>query len=447
MGGDTVRHRSPTPQNHGSASLSPHKQGTKQEEMGSLTDTVAIETLGCKLNQAESESLAKRFDDIGYTLVAPTDNPSIYILNTCTVTHVADRKSRHLLRLARRRNPNALIVAAGCYVQRAPQDFAQMAEVDSAIDNDDKVHLPDLLKNFLRQNTQQAMHPRMQRTRSFVKIQEGCSQFCSYCIVPHVRGSERSLPAEDIVSEVKRRVDEGHKEIVLTGTRIGSYYDGLEKLIQRILSTTDVPRLRLSSLQPQEITTGLLSLWQDNRLCRHFHIPLQSGSNPVLQRMERRYTTVDYERAVSQIRGTIPDVGITTDIMVGFPGETDEEFAESHRLCQEMAFADIHVFQYSERPGTRAVLMGGKIDEIVKKERSEKMLRLAKESSRIFKGRFLKRSMDVLWERQGNDGLWSGLTDNYIRVFTQSDEPLANRCLPARVSGLSEEYVTAELAP
>lgn len=414
--------------------------------MGSLTDTVAIETLGCKLNQAESESLGKLLTHIGYTVVTPTGSPTVYILNTCTVTHVADRKSRHLLRLARRRNPGCLIVTTGCYAERAPQDFAQIPEVNFTIDNNDKARLPNILKDYIRRDTEEVRYPRMYRTRSFIKVQEGCSQFCSYCIVPFVRGGERSLPADDIVAEVKRRLKDGHKEIVLTGTRIGSYHRGLESLIRRILSETEVPRLRLSSLQPQEITTSLLSLWQDNRLCQHFHIPLQSGSNLVLQRMGRRYTTADYEFVVSQIREMIPDVAITADVMVGFPGETDEEFVDSYRFCQKMSFADIHVFQYSERPGTRAMLMGGKINELVKKDRSEKMLRLAKETAHSFRSRFIRRNMDVLWEQQVDNGLWSGLTHNYIRVFAQSDEQLANKCLPATVSGIKGEYVTTALA-
>jgi threonylcarbamoyladenosine tRNA methylthiotransferase MtaB len=413
--------------------------------MGSLTNTVALDTLGCKLNQAESESLGRSLSGIGYQIVTPADHPHVYILNTCTVTHVADRKSRHLLRLARRRNADCLIVAAGCYAERAPQDLVQMPEVDLTVDNSDKARLPDILKDYIHSDGQDASHTLMKRTRSFIKIQEGCDQFCSYCIVPFVRGVERSLPADDIVSEVKHRVECGYKEIVLTGTRIGSYHGGLENLIQRILSGTDVPRLRLSSLQAQEITTGLLGLWRDNRLCSHFHIPLQSGSDPVLERMGRRYTTADYESAVAQIREMIPDVAITTDIMVGLPGETGEEFSESYRFCQRMAFANIHVFQYSARPGTRAMHMSGKIDEAVKRERSEKMLRLAEESAHSFRNRFIKRTMDVLWERQVSSGIWSGLTGNYIRVLAQSDRQLTNECSPVRVSGLNEKYVTAEL--
>jgi threonylcarbamoyladenosine tRNA methylthiotransferase MtaB len=372
----------------------PTNRELNKRRWGGLIDTVAIDTLGCKLNQAESESLGRSLTDIGFTVVTPTESPSVYILNTCTVTHIADRKSRHLLRLARRRNPNAIIIATGCYAERAPQDLAQMPEVELKVDNNDKIRLPDILQDYTHGDTQEARYPRIRRTRSFIKVQEGCDQFCSYCIVPLVRGRECSLTTDDVLAEVKRRVEDGHKEIVITGTRIGSYREGLENLTRLILAETTVPRLRLSSLQPQEITTSLLSLWRDNRLCRHFHIPLQSGSDSVLQQLN---------------------------------------------------FAGIHVFQYSPRPDTRAMHMGGTIADNVKKERSDKMLRLAKETAYSFRSRFLNRNMDVLWERQVSKGVWSGLTSNYIRAFAQSDEQLADKCLQVVVSGCNDKHVLADL--
>lgn len=283
-------------------------------------------------------------------------------------------------------------------------------------------------------STNSAICPPMLRTRSLVKVQEGCNQFCAYCIVPLVRGRERSLPLDEAVDEVKARVEMGYLEVVLTGTQIGAYRPSLELLIQRILAETGVRRLRLSSLQSRDITTELLALWQDEKLCRHLHLPLQSGSDPVLRRMRRGYSVDDYEKAVVMIREAIPDVAITTDIMVGFPGESDEEFEESHCFCQRMSFANIHVFPFSERPGTLATLMPEKVGERVKKERSERMLKLAKESARRFEVQFLGRTMRVLWEREVDDGVWVGLTDNYIRVFVQSDEPLKNRLSEVKVN-------------
>ncbi|MBE0415454.1 MAG: tRNA (N(6)-L-threonylcarbamoyladenosine(37)-C(2))-methylthiotransferase MtaB [Dehalococcoidia bacterium] len=395
---------------------------------------IALESLGCKLNQAESESLARQFAKMGYHIVPPSDGADIYILNTCTVTHIADRKSRHLLRLARRRSPDALIIAIGCYAERAPEVLAHIEGVDLILGNDEKARLLDVLGERGMISTNSAICPPMLRTRSLVKVQEGCNQFCAYCIVPLVRGRERSLPLDEAVDEVKARVEMGYLEVVLTGTQIGAYRPSLELLIQRILAETGVRRLRLSSLQSRDITTELLALWQDEKLCRHLHLPLQSGSDPVLRRMRRGYSVDDYEKAVVMIREAIPDVAITTDIMVGFPGESDEEFEESHCFCQRMSFANIHVFPFSERPGTLATLMPEKVGERVKKERSERMLKLAKESARRFEVQFLGRTMRVLWEREVDDGVWVGLTDNYIRVFVQSDEPLKNRLSEVKVN-------------
>ena len=409
---------------------------------------VALETLGCKLNQAESESLARQLAERGCRVVPPSDGAAIYILNTCTVTHIADRKSRHLLRLAQRRNPGAFIIAIGCYAERAPRELAQVTGVDMVLGNEEKARLLDVLEEQGLISTSSALLPQMHRTRSLVKVQEGCNQFCSYCIVPLVRGRERSLPLDEAVAEVRARVERGYREVVLTGTQIGSYRNSPELLIQRILIETGIERLRLSSLQPREITAGLLSLWQDSskRLCRHLHLPLQSGSDAVLRRMGRRYSTEDYAQAVARIREAIPDVAITTDVMVGFPGETDEDFAESYRFCQQMAFANIHVFPYSERPCTPATLMPEKIDEPVKKERSERMLKLARESARRFEEQFLGRTMMVLWEREVDDGVWVGLTDNYIRVVAQSKKPLKNWLIPARLGGRHNHYLGASFA-
>jgi len=396
-------------------------------------NSVTLETLGCKLNQAESESLARQFAEMGYRVLHPSDGADIYILNTCTVTHIADRKSRHLLRLARRRTPSALIIAMGCYAERAPQELAQVAEVDMVLGNEEKARLLEVLGQRGLISTSAAICPPMLRTRSLVKVQEGCNQFCSYCIVPLVRGMERSLLLGEAVGEVRARVEMGYREVVLTGTQIGAWRQGVELLIRRILNETSLERLRLSSLQPQDITTGLLALWHDERLCRHLHLPLQSGSDSVLRRMRRRYSLADYERAVAMTREAIPDVAITTDIMVGFPGETDEEFEESYHFCQGMGFANIHVFPYSERPGTIAALMPEKVGDTVKRERSVRMLGLARESARRFGRRFLGRTMMVLWEREVEEGVWVGLTDNYIRIFTQSSEPLKNRLVEVKL--------------
>ncbi len=408
--------------------------------MGSIK--VALDSLGCKLNQAETELLARQFAEAGYRLVSPTDKADVYILNTCTVTHIADRKSRHWLRLAHWRNPDARLVATGCYAQRAGHELAQIEGVDLVLGNDEKPRLLQLLEesglissSVHIQKGSPTNYGDGFRTRAFIKVQDGCDSFCSYCIVPLVRGREKSLPVDEVVAEVRHRISDGYKEVVLTGVKIGSYnYNGvnLKGLLEHILAETDVTRLRLSSLQPQEISPELVGLWSDRRLCRHFHLSLQSGSDAVLSRMRRRYCVSDYQQAVSLIRALVPEAAITTDIIVGFPGETAADFEQSYQLCQKLEFARIHVFPYSPRQETEAARMSQPVGDKVKKERSQRMLALARESIENFRQRFVGKTMLVLWEKQ-SEGVWSGLTDNYIKVYTKSDRDLTNKLVPVKL--------------
>jgi len=265
--------------------------------------------------------------------------------------------------------------------------------------------------------------------------------------VPAVRGREKSLPLDQVVAEVKRRVTDGYKEVVLTGVKIGSYIcDGvnLKGLLEHILAETEVTRLRLSSLQPQEISPELVRLWHDQRLCPHFHLSLQSGSDRVLSRMKRRYSTSDYQEAVALIRALVPEAAITTDIIVGFPGETEEEFEESYNFCRQMGFARIHVFPYSPRQGTQAAGMPQQIGDKIRKQRSQRMLALAKESARNFSRRFLGKTLPVLWEKQ-SDGVWSGHTANYIKVYTKNNNDLTNKLLPVKLVEFRDEGVWGEV--
>ena len=415
---------------------------------------IALETLGCKLNQAETELLARQFLEAGYMVVSATDRADIYIVNTCTVTNVADAKSRHMLRLAHRRNPGAVLVATGCYAQRASAKLAQIEGVALVTGNDEKPGLLRLLEESGYLRNQSSIpedlvgdcHPAF-RTRALVKVQEGCNSYCSYCVVPLVREKEKSLAVDQVISEVNRRVASGYREIVLTGTKIGSYSDGgvaLRGLLERILTETGIARLRLSSLQPQEITAELIKLWRDDRLCPHFHLSLQSGCDTVLKRMGRRYTPGDYQRALELIRSLVPDTAITTDIIVGFPGETDEEFAESYRFCRQLGFARIHIFPYSPRSGTGAARLPDQVSNMVKKQRSQQMLALAGASSQGFRQQFLGRIMPVLWESQ-SDGLWSGLTGNYIKVCARSNQGLNNQLLPVQLAEIREDGVWGEV--
>jgi len=416
---------------------------------------VAIYTLGCKLNQAETESLTVQLCQAGYQPVAQEEPADICIANTCTITHIADRKSRHWLRMARRRNPEALIIAAGCYAHRAPGELASLA--DLVLDNAPKDRLVEIIKGLpsatpsvIASEAKQSPLPRNARVRSLVKVQDGCSSRCAYCIVPEVRPSEFSLPAAEIIATIREKTALGYKEVILTGTKIGCYKDegiDLAALVERILATTGIERLRLSSLQPQEISPAILGLWQDARLCPHFHLALQSGSDNILRRMRRRYSRDDYQEAISLITQKIPQAAITTDIMVGFPGESEGDFEQSYRFCREAGLANIHVFPFSPRPGTEAAAMPHQPGDKVKRERAAKMLELARICRQSFQQRFLRQTLPVLWEKETNpgSGIYSGLTANYIRVFTPSESPLSNEILPLRLTGLSPRGMRGEL--
>jgi len=416
---------------------------------------VAFYTLGCKLNQAETESLANRFSKAGFQLVSPVDGADIYIANTCTVTHIADRKSRHWLRLARRRNPRALIIATGCYAQRSRQELAPLA--DLVVDNKEKEHLLALTQTLSLERRglgegetkQSQVLAATVRTRSLIKIQDGCHSPCTYCIVPKVRPHEYSLPASPIIDEIKQKMALGYKEVVLTGTKVGSYRDDgtdLRDLVQRILRDTGIERLRLSSLQPSEISSEFLALWQDARLCRHFHLALQSGSATVLQRMRRGYSLDQYKRTINLIK-EVPEVAITTDIMVGFPGESDEEFEQSYSFCQQAGFANIHVFSFSPRPETTAAGMPEQIKDKVKQERNQRMLGLSQSCRRRFCEQFLGQTMPVLWEKETSpgSGIYSGLTGNYIRAFTHSEKSLNNEITPVKLVEFHNQGIQGEI--
>jgi len=415
---------------------------------------VAFYTLGCKLNQAETESLVDDFSRAGFQVVASDDAADIYIANTCTVTHIADRKSRHWLRASRRRNPDALVIATGCYAQRNHRGLATLA--DLVVGNEAKADLVALTRALLpeaqglaKDETQRSQTPLANtRVRSLVKIQDGCHCSCTYCIVPGVRPREYSLPAPRIVDEIRERVDRGYREVVLTGTRIGSYHsDGvaLQDLVQHILHDTGIERLRLSSLQPSEISSGFLALWEDERLCLHFHLALQSGSAAVLNRMRREYSPEDYRRSIDLIRDLMPDAAITTDIIVGFPGESDEEFEQSYVFCSQSDFASIHVFPFSPRPGTAASGMSEQVADRVKQERSRRMLELARSTQRRFCERYLGATMPVLWEKETipGSGVYSGLTSNYIRMFARSERPLSNELTSATLLEVDAEGMRA----
>ncbi len=448
--------------------------------MAERAPTVAVLTLGCKLNQADSEAIARRLAGDGVRVVdRPLAGADAFVINTCSVTHVADRKARHLVRLARRLSPGAPVVLTGCYAETAPAGAEVLAEADLILKNADKPSIPDWLFERLRKRgdpatgcpTPEGLRPDgrpLGRTRAFVKVQEGCDELCAFCIVPYTRGREVSVPVERVVSEVRAREAEGVQEVVLTGTQMGNYgrdlgwrERGPRRLLAALLERTSVPRIRLSSLQAQDISSELVGLWRDERLCPHFHLPLQSGSDAVLRRMRRRYTADEFRRAVALIREQVADVAITTDVIAGFPGETERDFEATCRLAHEVGFAAVHAFPYSRRPGTGAALMSGHLPPPLRRSRLERLLALGGASAEAFRLRFLGRTLEVLWEqekdkllRQAQDRRWQGLTGNYIRVYTAADHgwrqaagDLANQLVPTYIEALTDDGVTGVPGP
>ncbi len=426
--------------------------------------TVCLETHGCKLNQADTQALAREFVEAGYLLASQDEPADVYVLNTCTVTHVADRKARQAVRAAKRRNPNATVVATGCYAERAPGDLRVMPEVDFVVGNSDKETLVAMLEGASQGpdtacaiGDDRVLQPLLRmRSRAMIKIQEGCDQVCAYCIVPKVRGRERSVPLNQIVDAANSYGEAGCQEIVLTGTQLGSYgFDlpgvDITSLVQSLLAETDVPRIRISSLQPQDISDELLGLWTDTRLCPHFHVPLQSGSDAVLKRMRRRYLASEFLETVGRIREAVPDVAITADVIAGFPGESESDFQRTVETCMASELASMHFFPYSVRPGTSAAFFDGQVDPKVKAERISQLSAVAHDLSHEFRSGFLGHSRAVLWERrlhedgQGNQ-VWSGLTDNYIRVRTSNQTNLSNRILPSQLTAITGEWMSAEVS-
>ncbi len=460
--------------------------------------TAALVALGCKVNQSESRQWSAQLALVGVELVEYGRPADLYIVNTCTVTHVGDKKSRQLIRQASRANPDACVVVTGCYASVDPEAVASLSGVDLVVPNQDKETLvlrlaeEGLVPPPSESNPEAWVHPSerpdwitlapalRRKARAFVKVQDGCSSFCTYCIVPRARGPQRSRSIDSIVNEVKVLYNLGYREAVLTGVQIGAYgsdWDrqsrrvkkgsgpSLTELVERILAETPMPRLRISSIQPQDWPDGFVELWQDRRMCRHLHLPLQSGSDSVLKRMGRRYRTPQFLALVECLRAAIPDVAITADVMVGFPGETEAEHRESVEFIREIAMFEQHIFRYSARPATAAARLPDDVPPTVKKRRSDEAHALNAQLHAAFRSRFLGRTMDVLWEEPVEDhrtlvgaGLalptggqqaaplqraptyWSGLTDNYLRVHA-AGERLEGRLTPTRLERLAGQGI------
>lgn len=417
---------------------------------------VAFYTLGCKVNQYESDAMAELFSKKGYDIVSFDSNADVYVINTCDVTNESARKSRQMIRKASRNNPHAEIVVVGCYSQLRPDEIVQIPGVDVIIGTRDRHKIVDFLEDS-RKREQQIIAVKdimkqdkfedisfkgyRQRTRAFLKIQEGCNMFCSYCIIPYARGPIRSRPIESILQEAESLAADGFKEIVLTGIHLGLYgHDFKDRnlflidVIKYISRISGIERIRLSSIEAMELTDDFVSsLIGIKKFCEHLHIPLQSGNDRILGLMNRRYRTEQFREIINHIRLMIPDVSITTDVIVGFPGETEDDFTVTENFISELQFSRLHVFPFSPRNGTPAAKMKQQVRKAVKEERSRALINLGKQLEQKFNERFIGRTMDVLFEEKVSERIYHGYTGNYIKVAVFSDEDLHNRLIPVNL--------------
>lgn len=428
---------------------------------------VAFTTLGCKTNQFETDTLVGLFKQAGYTVVDFDTCADVYVINTCSVTHLGERKSRQLIRRAIRRNPGAVVAVTGCYAQTAAATVTAIPGVSLVVGTQQRERFVALVEEVKSRNNPLnvvgdimeahefediPLYDNPGRTRAFLKIQEGCVNFCAYCIIPYARGPLRSRAPASVLSEVRKLVDAGFAEIVLNGINLGAYGQDLPEkinlaaIVRQILAVEGLRRLRLGSVEPNEITSELVETMMDNpRLCRHLHIPLQSGHDEILRAMNRRYTTAEYRKLVQYLRFHIPDISISTDVIVGFPGETGAHFEAIYNYIAELPLSRIHVFPYSPRSGTPAAEMRDQVVAQAKEERSKRMLELAAQKEGEFAADFVGQRVSVLFETV-NQGWVEGLTGNYIRVFAPGDDTLIGSILPVRLGEVTEDGMNGEIA-
>lgn len=423
---------------------------------------VAFCSLGCKVNQYETNAMAQKFVANGYKIVEFDEYADVYIVNTCTVTNIADRKSRQMLRRAKEINKDATLVACGCYAQVAKEELKKIPEIDLIIGNNEKNDIISIIENHIAQKgTEDIVSDVMykldyvelgtttytEKTRAVIKIQDGCDRFCSYCLIPYARGHIRSRKIENVIEEIKKVVEEGINEVVITGIHIASYGRdfkgeniGLIDLLEEINKIKGLHRIRLGSIEPTIITEEFVKrLSKLDKICDHFHLSLQSGCTETLKRMNRRYTTEEFKEVTKRLRTKFPNAALTTDIIVGFPGETEEEFNMTYEFLKEIAFYKMHVFKYSQRKGTKAAVMPNQIDGKVKEERSKKLIELSNENEYNYNKKYIGREVEVLFEEREGEYL-KGHTTNYIVVKHKMDkDDLINKIVKVRVSEAKQD--------
>ncbi len=428
---------------------------------------VASHALGCKVNQYESEAIAELFARRGYEVVDIEDCADIYVINTCTVTNFGDKKSRQLIRKVKRQNPASIVAVVGCYAQTAPEEIEGIEGVNLVIGTKGRHEIVDLVEGYQKKDgivnkVGEIMRERdfehlsiqtlKDRTRAYLKIQDGCSQFCSYCIIPYARGPIRSREPEDILQEVQSLAAHGFQEIILTGIHVASYGKDLKdidllEIIKRVAQVEGIRRIRLSSIEPNIITEEFMdALSQIDKVCHHFHLSLQSGCNKTLRAMNRKYTTEKYFEAVQIIRRYWKDAALTTDIIVGFPGESEADFEESCAFAKKVWFSKIHVFPYSPKKGTPAAGMDNQLSNAVKASRSKALIALSEADNIRFRTQYKDKILSVLFEREVEKGVYEGHTSNYITVRTKSDTDLKNKIFPVRILKVEDEYTVGNIA-
>lgn len=426
----------------------------------------ALHNLGCKVNAYETEAMQHLLEEAGYEIVPFTQKADVYVINTCSVTNMADRKSRQMLHKAKKNNPDSIVVAAGCYVQTSEKEVLNDLSVDIVIGNDRKHDLVRLLEEYSLDSVNDTVDDindgkhdfeelfidqTKEHTRAFIKVQDGCNQFCSYCIIPYARGRVRSRRFENVIAEVERLAANGFKEVVLTGIHLSSYgvdfeeATGLLELIQAVNAVKGIERIRLGSLEPKIVTEHFASeLSKLDKICPHFHLSLQSGCDATLKRMNRKYTTKEYESGCELLRKYFVHPAITTDVIVGFPGETEEEFEQTKAYLEHIHFYEMHIFKYSKRKGTRAAVMPDQIDEQVKAARSEKLIALGHDMSKEFRKFYIGKNEEVLFEEKaviGDKEYFVGYTKEYVKVAKKTDENLENQIVSGRISGMLTDEI------
>ena len=421
---------------------------------------------GCKVNQYETNAMIQQFIDKRYEIVEHTKKADIYIVNTCTVTNMSDRKSRQMLRRVKELNKDAIVVACGCYVQVAKKEIENIPEIDLALGNNEKKEIVDIVEKYLEQNKKReemedVMYQKefvdfgdvtyTEKTRAVIKVQDGCDRFCSYCLIPYARGRVRSRKPQSILSEIEKISKQGIKEVVITGIHIASYGKDFKQeyklidLLEDINKIEGIKRIRLGSIEPLLITEEFVKrLVKLEKVCHHFHLSLQSGCDETLKRMNRRYSTKEFKEIVARLRRYYNDVILTTDIIVGFPQESENEFKETYKFLEEIKFYKMHVFKYSPRKGTKAAKMCGQIDGNIKEERSQKLIEMSDENEKEYNKSYIGKKIEVLFEEEKN-GFYQGHTKNYILALCKTNKNLENQIVKTTCKEIKENYIIVEI--